>query len=379
MKQSLKIIAPLLIIVLAFVGYKVLESMKPAPRSQVPPSVVPLVEQIVVSPEDHAPPVRSYGTVESFFETNLTSQVSGQILEVSEKFRVGETVEAGHVLVKIDPTDYTAALAREESNLTVSERSFAEEEIRAAQAAGDWEASGRDLAKATDFVLRKPQLAAAKASIESAKAAIVKARADLERTELKAPFDAVITARDAAPGNQASSQTSLGALVSTEKVEIRLPLMAEQLARVSIPSTAELTSPLKPGLSWQAKLVRMEPSVDRQNQVMYAVAEVEKPFADAAKSLPIGIFANAAIVAKPVPGTYRVPEAAFVADRFVWVIDSENQLKRLEAKRVMNFEGQVFLKSEQEGMGELRVVTRPLSNFKEGMKVKTSMPSPAES
>lgn len=376
MKLSFKIIIPLVILVLAFGGYKVLESMRPAPKSQVPPPVVPLVEQLVVSPEDHAPPVRSYGTVESFFETNLTSQVSGQILEVSEKFRVGETVKAGHVLVKIDPTDYTAALALEEANLTVAERSFAEEEIRAAQAAGDWEASGRDLTKATDFVLRKPQLAAARASIESAKAAIAKARADIERTEVKAPFDAVITARDAAPGNQASSQTSLGTLVSTEKVEIRLPLIAEQLARVSIPADAEITSPLKPGISWKAKLVRMEPSVDRQNQVMYAVAEVEQPFADEAKSLPIGIFANAAIVAKPVPDSYRVPEAAYVSDRFVWVIDSKNKLKRLEAERVMNFEGQIFLKPTQEDIGELRVVTRPLSNFKEGMKVKTSKPIP---
>jgi RND family efflux transporter MFP subunit len=378
MKLSLKIIAPLLIIVLAFVGYKILGSMRPAPKSQVPPPVVPLVEQIFVSPEDHAPPVRSFGIVESFFETNLTSQVSGQILEVSEKFRVGETVKVGHVLVKIDPTDYVAALAREESNLTIAERSFAEEEIRAAQAAGDWEASGRKLENATDFVLRKPQLAAARSSIESAKAAIEKARADLERTEVRAPFDAVITARQASPGNQASSQTSLGSLVSTEKVEIRLPLMAEQLARVSIPSDVQLTSPLKPGVSWQAKLVRMEPSVDRQNQVMYAVAEVEQPFADEAKSLSIGIFANASIDAKHVPDSYQVPEAAYVSDHFVWVIDSKNQLKRLEAERLMNFEGQIFLKPVQEDLGELRVVTRPLSNFKEGMKVKTSMAIPEE-
>ncbi len=379
MKLIFKIIVPIVILALGFAGYKILVAMKPPPQSKVPPPVVPLVEQILVSPDDHAPPVKSYGTVESFFETSLTSQVSGQILEVSERFRVGETVEKDHVLVKIDPTDYEAALAREESNLTVAERTFAEEEIRAAQAAGDWEASGRDLAKASDFVLRKPQLAAALANIESAKAAIVKAQEDVKRTQVVAPFDAVITMRNASPGNQASSQTSLGVLVSTEKAEIRLPLMAEQSARVSIPTMAELTSPLKPGVSWEAKLVRMEPSVDRQNQVMYAVAEVEKPFADEARLLPIGIFANASIVAKPVPGTYRVPEAAYVSDRFVWVIDSEDQLKRVEAKRVMNFEGHVYLKPAEDGLGELRVVTRPLSNFKEGMKVKTLKVVPEES
>ncbi len=377
MKPNLKIIIPFVILVFAFGGYKLLESMKPAPKSQVPPPVVPLVEQIVVSPEDHAPPVRSYGTVESFFETDLTSQVSGQILEVSGKFLVGEKVSKGELLVKIDPTDYAAALAREESNLTIAERTFAEEEIRAEQAAGDWEASGRDLAKATDFVLRKPQLAAAKASIESAKAAITKARADLDRTEVKAPFDGVITARDASPGNQASAQVSLGNMVSTDKVEIRLPLTADQMARVAIPTDVLITSPLKPGVEWAAKMVRMEPSVDRQNQLMYGVAEVPDPYADVAKTLPIGIFANVLITATPVPDTYRVPEAAFVADRYLWVIDAKSELQRVEAKRVMSFDGQVYLKAKSEALGELRVVTRPLSNFREGMKVKISISSSA--
>ncbi|MEY3393991.1 MAG: hypothetical protein RL346_227 [Verrucomicrobiota bacterium] len=376
MKVSLKLIIPIAILAAALGGYSVLESMRPAPKSQVPPPVVPLVEQVMVSPEDHAPPVRSYGTVQSFFETDLTSQVAGQILEVSDAFVVGRNIKKGEVLVKIDPTDYMAALAREESNLSLAERAHAEEEIRAAQAAGDWVASGRDLAKATDFVLRKPQLAAAKAGIEAAKAAISKARTDLERTQVKAPFDAVITARDASPGNQASAQTSLGVLVSTDKVEIRLPLTAEQMARVKVPADVEITSPLKPGVSWPATMVRVEPSVDKRNQVMYGVAEVEQPFAYPEKYLPIGIFANARIVGTSVPGTYRVPEAAFVADRSVWVVDAESTLRRIEMKREMSFEGQVFLRAEAEGLGQLRVVTRPLSNFREGMKVRTTASSP---
>ena len=167
--KFLKIIIPIAIIVLAVLGFKFLGSLKPEPKSRQPPPIVPMVDVISVSPKDHAPPVKSYGTVSSYFETALTPQVNGRITYVSEKFRVGETVDTEHLLVKIDPTDFQAALAAEESNLTVAERTYAEEEIRAEQAAGDWKASGRDLSKASDFVLRKPQLAAAQASIASAK------------------------------------------------------------------------------------------------------------------------------------------------------------------------------------------------------------------
>jgi len=376
MKIALKIIIPFAIVVLAITGFKFLGTLKPKPKSQQPPPVVPLVNLAMVSPEDHMPPVVSYGTVGSYFETALTPQISGKITFVSPKFRVGEKVDTEHLLVKIDPTDYEAALAQQEANLTVAERTFAEEEIRAEQASGDWKASGRDISKASDFVLRKPQLAAAEASIASAKASIAKARADLERTEVRAPFPAVIIAREASPGNQASPQESLGTLVSTEKVEIRLPLTASQSARVSIPTEAELTSPLMPGEKWQATLIRMEPTVDQQNQVMFAVAEVINPYAEGKTALPVGMFANASITAKPIPDSYRVPEAAYVDDKFIWVMDENDELRRVDAGRVHSFDGEVFITPVEGGQGELRVVTRPLSNFRAGMKVRTEEKEP---
>ena len=370
MKTALKIIVPLAILALALLGFRFLGSLRPAPRTLVPPPVVPAVDVLTVSAENHAPPVMSYGTVGSYFETDLTPQVSGAITFVSPKFRVGETVEPGHLLVQIDPTDYRAALATAEANLTVAERTYEEEKIRAEQAAGDWEASGRELSAASDFVLRKPQLAAAEAGIKSAKAAIEKARADLGRTEVRAPFPAVITARNASPGNQASPQVSLGALVSREKEEIRLPLTADQAARVTLPTKATLTSPLKPGASWEAELVRMDPTVDTRNQVIYAVAEVVDPFGAGKEPLPVGIFANAAIAAQPIAASYKVPEAAYVNDSYVWKVDEEKKLVRLEAPRVFAFERHLYLKAPEGADGPVKIVSRPLSNFRKGMEVK---------
>ena len=178
----------------------------------------------------------------------------------------------------------------------------------------------------------------------------------------------MITARNASPGNQALPQVSLGALVSKEKAEIRLPLTADQAARVALPAKATLTSPLKPGASWEAELVRMDPTIDTRNQVIYAVAEVTDPFAAGKEPLPVGIFANASINAKSIGSSYRVPEAAYVNDSFVWTVDGENKISRMEAERLFAFEGDVYLKAA--GDGALRIVTRPLSNFKTGMEIK---------
>ncbi len=370
MKIALKIIVPLVILVLAVFGFRGLAKLKPEPKSKEPAPVIPVVETIRVRAEDHAPPVLTFGTVSSYFETTLTAQLTGRVTFVSPSFREGEMVEEDHLLVKIDDTDFQAALAGEEANLTVAQRTLAEEEIRAEQAAGDWEASGRNLSTASDFVLRKPQLAAAEADIEAVRARIMKAQADVERAEVRAPFSAIVTAREASPGNLATPQTVLGSLISTEKVEIRLPLNPEQAARVSIPAKATITSPLKPEVSWEAELKRMEPVVDQQNQVMYAVAEVQKPFGEGKEPLSVGIFANARVEASAIENSYKIPEAAHVEDEFVWIMDEGGELKRVEARRVFMQDGFVFVKVEEMGGAELDVIARPLSNFRTGMKVK---------
>lgn len=375
MQNVLKIAVPLLIIGGAFMLGKLLISTKEEPKSRPPVAVVPQVDVTSVALADHRPPVQSFGTVQSYFETSLTAQVSGQIIEVAPKFRVGERVKKGQLLVRLDDTDYQSALATQQANLELQKRTLAEEEILAKQASEDWLASGRKLAKASSFVLRKPQLATAKANIASAEAAIQKALADIDRTQLRAPYDAMVTERNASLGNLATSQSSLGTLVATELAEVRLPLTAEQAVRVDVPSDEDLvlTTPTQPGASWKATLTRTEPTVDPQNQVTYVIAEIENPYAEDKAPLPVGTFVNASIPARVIAQTYQVPEAAVVNDAFVWILDAENKLVKAAAERVYSYESSAYVKIDSQDLeSPLQIVTRPLSNFSAGMTVKAA-------
>ena len=386
MKFALKIIVPFVFIGLALLGVKILIINKKPLPARAPEVVVAQADVISVEQKDHRPPVISYGTVQSYFETTLVPQVSGQIKEVSQEFRAGNQVKKGTVLARIDDADYVAALALKNSNLAIAKRALAEEQIKAEQAAKDWLASGRDLASATDFVLRKPQLAAAQATIGSTQAAVRKAEVDIERTIVRAPYDAVILSRTASAGNFASQQQSLGKLVATERVEIRLPLTANQAARVKLPGLSNkdsadeleviLSSATKAGAQWQGKLVRTELAVDARNQVTYVIAEVESPYAAVPQPLVVGTFVNVTIPAKTIPRAYQVPESALVNDSLVWVLDGENQLCRVAAERIHSYDGNVYLQLSAADLAAgkikppLRIVTRPLANFKSGKKVK---------
>ena len=379
MKLAVKILVPLLIIAGAFLLGKYLISTKEEPKSKKPKPVMPVVDVLSVAPGTHEPPVISYGTVQSYFQTTVIPEVTGKITAVSQKFRVGEMVKKGDLLAKIDATDFTAALATEQANMAQQERTLAEEEILAKQAAEDWVASGRKLEEASDFVLRKPQFATAKANISSAAEAVKKAIVDIERTRVTAPYDAVVTARTASVGNLATTQVSLGTLVATEKAEIRLPLTGEQVARISLPGQNQkqvtkviLKKPNNKNAQWTASLVRTEPTVDPQNQVTYVIAEIDNPYGGA-HPLAVGTFVNASIPAIAIKDAYKIPEAALVNDAHVWVISDEDTLIRASAVRLHSHAGYVYVKISGDDLTPpLRIVSRPLSNFRTGTAVNAN-------
>ena len=217
MKTIVKIIVPVLLVVLAYLGAKQMIASKPELQSQQPAAVIPQVSTIKVSPDTHSPPIKSFGTVQSYFETTLTPQVAGSITQVSPLFRVGQLVKKGDILATLDNSDYLAILARESANLANNQRQLEEEKIRAKQARSDWKASGRALESASSFVLRTPQLTAAKANVTSSEATLKKAQIDIERCSITAPFDAIVTSRNASVGNFANQQSPLGKLIATEK------------------------------------------------------------------------------------------------------------------------------------------------------------------
>jgi len=361
-----------------FGAYKLGEyiiSTKQDPKSKPKTEVIPQVDTVELTPSNYSPAVRSFGNVQSYFETTLTPQVSGRIVDVSPQLRVGQMVSEGEILAQLDQTDYIAALATQKANLTLQKRAQAEEIILAEQAASDWKASGRQLASASDFVLRKPQLQAAQANIDSVEAAIVKAKADLQRTKIIAPYNAVVTERLASVGNFATAQSSLGKLVATEKAEVRIPLTAEQLKRVKFSKDKKpvltLTVPSDAEQQWQAELTQMDPTVDAQNQVSYAIATIHQPYKSKTRPLPIGSFVNVSLPGIEIKQAYKVPEAALVNDSYLWIVGQDDKLVRVQATRVQSEDAYAFVKIDSEEIKPpLMIVTRPLSTFRSGIKVE---------
>ncbi|MCY4427981.1 MAG: hypothetical protein OXC05_13265, partial [Halieaceae bacterium] len=122
-----------------------------------------LVEVRSVSPRDYQIQIESYGTVQPRTQSALVAQVSGQIVAVQPNFKPGGFFTEGEVLVTIDPRDYQADVKIAEAQLMDALQAQAQENARSEQALVDWSRLGEAGEAASELVMRKTQLEAARA------------------------------------------------------------------------------------------------------------------------------------------------------------------------------------------------------------------------
>ena len=108
-----------------------------------------------------------------------------------------------------------------------------EEKVRSAQARQEWETTnGKDNNKEpSPLVLRLPQLQLAEAELFSAEKAAELAEANLQRTELLAPYDGVLTEKLADLGQVVSGGPGVpvARAYSTDSLEVMLPVSSREI------------------------------------------------------------------------------------------------------------------------------------------------------
>ncbi|WP_018969323.1 efflux RND transporter periplasmic adaptor subunit [Rubritalea marina] len=227
----------------------------------------------------------SHGIAAPSSITPLTPQVSGIIQSVSDHFSNGSFVKKGEVLVELNPSDFESQIATASANVAQAEAGLAQEQARAAQALRNWEDIGFDKAP-NDLVLRKPQLKQAKANLAARLAAYELAKRNLERSKIRAPYDARVRSRDVGIGQSVGTGTKLGELYPTAFAEVRLPLSIRQLRKIDIdeinfsevPVTLNDSLNNMPDRHWEATLVRAEGELDPNSRELFVVARVHDPF-----------------------------------------------------------------------------------------------------
>ena len=355
-------------------------SLKPEPPKKKPVVQATVVETQVVNKEPIQFIVDSQGPVKPVIDTTLVAEVSGRITKISDKFRVGSFVQKGDVLFEIDSANYIANVRSAEASLAQAKAAYQDAKARTAQARKDWKKIGRG--EPTDLVLKIPQLNQAKAGVQSAEAALYRAQQDLERTKVKANFDALIKTKNVGLGQYVNVGSQVATLYGTDTAEVRLPIPDQQLAYLNLPVQNQPKTYPDVRLSgifageekeWFGKLVRTEGVVEESNRLTYLVAQVSDPYglkdgAEHETALRFGTFVKAEIAGQERENLIKLPRQALYYNKQVLSLVDENKIQLVDVKLARTESNTIYVSEGLENGQE--IIITPVQNPVNGMKVK---------
>jgi RND family efflux transporter MFP subunit len=286
--------------------------------------------------------VQAQGTVTPVQETTILAEVKGRIVEVAEAFHVGGFVSRDDVLLRIDPRDYQTMLLHAAAALESAESVLVQEKGRAQVALREWEKLPKNSHRteaAKNLYLRKPQLEEADANLLAAQADLNTARDNLERTIIRAPYDALIRQKQTDLGQFVGAGTPLADIFSVETAEVRLPIPQSKLDYLELPglegyengSAIDLYTDVGGDIKhWSASLHRTEGVFDERSRVLFTVARIEDPYGlrDPDRlPLRVGTFVNANIEGRELQNVVVLPRYILRAGGYVWVVDDSMHLR----------------------------------------------------
>jgi len=368
-------------------SYMIFKTEPTAEREAQTKRTAALVETITVRRGDHRPTLAVLGQVRPSRDVVLTPRVSGQAIALEPTLVPGGLVEEDGPLLHIDPADFRRAVTMRRSELRQVEMELAVEQGRQRVAQREYELLGQEINDENrSLVLREPQIETIRARLDAARASLELAELELERTTVRAPFDAQILERDVNVGSQVAAGDRLGRLVGIDEywVIASVPVRDLRWLEFGDGSSSGSTARVRHSTAWpegeyrDARVTRLIGEVDQTARLARVLLTVPDPLARGTNGPPIilGTVLQVRIEGSELAGVVRLDRDYLRQDNTVWVmVDGALDIRRV----------QVAFRDAQHAYidgglddGEL-VVTTSLSTVTDGLALRTAQDTESES
>jgi len=231
------------------------------------------LESVAVERGDLVSTVAATGVVEPIRVIDVKSQASGEILEVGVE--VGDVVERGALLVRIDPRDVRNAFEQAEADLEVARARFqiAERQLERVE-----ELHGSEVVTDEELETAVLEHANAKAALVKAQTNLELARDRLEDVVVRAPTAGTVVESDVEEGQIVTSTrevtggTTLVRMAALDEVQVRLLVDETDIGSIETGLPATIRVEAYPDREFQGAVLKVEPqAVVEQNVTMFAV------------------------------------------------------------------------------------------------------------
>jgi len=370
------------LVALGLVGLLILTMSKSPMAQRRPEPLLPLVKTVTVELAPRTVLIEGEGAVIPLRRSTLASEVKGSVVYVSPNLLDGGHVSKGEVLVKVDKKDYELSVTLAHAKVKEAATSQKKVQEDAEAALEEWKRyQGEKRGQAPPLVARVPQLEEAKAKLAAAQAQLDQAHLDLERTQIRAPYDGRISGKYVDLGQYLRAGDKVADIYGTDAAEVVVHLEDDALAWLKVPgltqkggqgSEAEVYVEFSGGrISWQGRVVRVLGEMDTRTRMVPVVVRVDKPFAKQPPLSP-GMFVMVDLQGNTLNESALLPRTALRQGGVVWVVDEAGTMKFRKVK-VARTHGKDTLISSGLAHGE-KVVTTPLQAVSDGMAVRMTQP-----
>lgn len=366
----------LLIAALVYIQYAITANEATVSRQRPTTKETALdVSVVKVSSGEHAAAIQAVGIANANQNLALSTQVSGEVIELAPSFEVGQQVKKGQVLLRLKNIGIQADLASAKNTLASAELTLKEEQRQADQANAEWRAAGLSGDPASDLVLRAPQLAAAKADLTAAQAALALAQDNVKQLSVRAPFDAIVVSKDIALGAYLGSNSEVATLYSTDQVVVELQLSLldwQKLPSASIMLKerwpAQLNS-VNNSDTWQGYVKQAGLHVDTESGLRSLFVAVDQPLLQSPALIP-GSFVKVHLAGAKQKNLWQLPNSALSQKSQIWYVDQDSRLANFDATPKFVDQAFVYIEVPESLRDSVQqVLIQPYNSYLKGMLV----------
>lgn len=405
-----RLLLPILIIGIAVAIAAYLISTKPQPKPVTVTEKAWLVKIENAQLGEYSPDLTLYGKLDSLWSTQITSSIEADVLAVN--VIEGDKVQKGQLLIKLDERDVQLQLAQREADLTEAEANIAAEQTRHAanlqslprerrllkltqnevkrlQNLVSRQASARSSLdnaqrameqQAISLTNREQSIAEHKSRLAQAEARLARVKAlrdqtqlDLERSQIKAPFNGVVSRQLTSPGKRVRMAEPLIELYDSDALVLRAQIPNRYLATVrqAMANNIQLkVSGEIDGEIIEAELRSLSGEVTTGSGGVTGLFTLQTTL----NNLQKGRFVRLTMQLPPQQNLLALPhEAIYGADR-IYRVDDENRMRPMQIKRVGEARlgsGQARVLVRSDALNDtLRIVTTQLPNALNGLLIR---------
>ena len=355
------------------------------------------------------PEMTSFGEIRSQRVLDLRATAKGPVVELAKGFVDGGAVRAGDLLVRIDPRDAQAALARAQGDLAEARAEadeanaallLAQDELKAAEGQAQLRLRAlqrqkdlRNRKVGTDAAVEAAELAEAAArqavlsrrqAVQQAKARITRAatrltlqKVNLEEAERRlqdtaiyAAFDGILDQVNVVPGAVVAPNERLARLIDDKALEVSFRLSTSQYARLLDENGNLDNAPVKVVLDVFGVDLVAKGHISRESAEVGEGQTGRQLFAtlDAAKGFKPGDFVTVRIAEPELQDVIVLPAAAVDAAGTVLLVGKEDRLEQVQVDLLRRQGDDVILRAP-DIIGR-QVVTARTPLLGQGIKVR---------